>query len=370
MWKFKVLFACLAISAQALLSAHHQPDCEGNPYCYSDCQLACQDCPSDCSNFFFSFDSLYWKACEDGINYGTQTRIFTRTTPPPQITDVNSRIKGPHFDWDWGFRLGIGYNPPCTCWDISVYWTHFHTHTSTRHDVNVVRILPPPTGEFNFFLPAWGPTNLNTTEFNSPDIVRARWKIHVDMVDVEIGRWFCMTDCLKFRPHIGVRAAWINQRFQEELFVEGIPAPGSDVLLERLRLKSDYESVGLRSGLDSEWDLGCGISLYGSTAVSVLYGHYDNQFSGLRRVNAITPGFTTDIVQKHKPCACRAVTDASVGVRWRTCLCNGLFLTCQWGWEHHLFINQNTFEEPIKYPGFARGDLCLKGATFSTLIEF
>jgi len=387
--KMVAAFAVPLVAATALVGAHF----DGNMYYDGSnggcpCPCPCPDYDNCCASgadFWVEFDALVFKVCEDGLAYGTQTR----TTPPIGTgtpTVVESRVKSPHFRWDWGFRLGLGYNLPCDCWGIAVYWTHIHAHTRSRNREGFTPFTGPGTPTA-FFTPAWGFVGYNTDgDPTGIDLTRAHWKMRLDMLDVELGRPFCVSQCLTIRPHIGVRAVWLNQRYRIENFVVDVPTLGTETLVQEVRLKSDYEAVGLRGGLDTQWDLGCGMSLYGSAAASVVYGNFDLRSRDRYRTTATVTFFEFDVEQKHNVCACRAITDAGIGLRWRTCLCgDSMAVTLQIGWEHHLFINKNMFEDftalnddpafnpelgEVKNPAFPKGDLCLKGVTFSARFDF
>lgn len=351
------------------------------------CPPTCNPCGpayscGPCGDFFFSAEALIFRACEDGLAYGTHTETILSTTATTVPNEVDSRVKNLHPNWNVGFRLGVGYVLPCDCWGIAVNWTHFDSHTHHTFEESFVTPTTGLTGG-SFLTPAFGRTDFNVSDDTGIDETEARWKLHLDLVDVELGRPVCISQCLTLRPHIGIRAAWVKQSFDIEY--DTISTDAISSLLSEVDLKCDYEGVGLRGGLDTIWDLGCGMSLYGSAAASVLWGHF-NVKSETFYNDPENLGAFFDVEQKDDFCGCRAVTDAAIGLRWRSCFCgDSVALTVNVGWEHHLFFNQNQFEDfvvldddstfeadigEIKNPQFHRGDLCLSGVVIGARIDF
>lgn len=336
----------------------------------------------------FSAEALVFQACEDGLAYGTQINVPSSTiTTGPTVTTVFERVKTPHFKWDWGYRLGLHYDLPCDCWGLAILYTHYNSHTTSHADNE----RTDPNIETSFFIPAWGVTRA----FNDDDApfissTEARWKMRLDLLDIELGRAFCISDCLTLRPHIGVRAVWLNQTYNINNFSEsftGSPSVEFQRLAQHVHLSSDYESAGLRGGLDTCWELGCGMCLYGKAAASILAGSYNMK----TRVD-VAEGFPTETSgfadrQKDDFCACRAVLDAALGLQYKyTCDC--MTIKFHVAWEQHIFLNHNTFEDIVnvdgdpepsgspfsfagtRNPQFHRGDLCIKGVSFGATFDF
>lgn len=339
--------------------------------------FCCTCNPCECQyEWFLSSESLIFNTCEDGLPIGTQVDTIPSTDG---ITQVDSRVKSFHPNWDMGFRLGAGFSNPCNCWGAEIFWTNFSTH-SHRHLTNQSSFTAEGS-PISFFRPAWGnalfffsSSALNDTE--------ARWKLNLNILDLQVGRSFHISECISLRPIVGVRAAWINQSFRMTN-ISNNPVSGNPIVLQDLHMRSNYEGVGIKSGLESEWELGCGFHIYGSVAGSILYGRFDNKTNNVIRPFNTPESPVFDVPQKEQMCACRGVTDSAIGFCWKHDFCDNLF-TCfiQLGWEHHLFIDQNKFSDgagrrpdllgPVvgKADQRNRGDLCLQGIVLTTKFEF
>jgi hypothetical protein len=131
----------------------------------------------------------------------------------------------------------------------------------------------------------------------------------------------------------------------------------SQSLLSSAHSRQKFLGIGPLVGVEAEWNLKCGFSLYANAAVATLYGDFHIR-------SEESEEFTDGVAfcqERRKLNACQTVVDAGLGVRWLTCLC-GNIAWLQLGLEHHSYFNQNRFD---RY-----GDLSLDGANFSAGIAF
>jgi hypothetical protein len=364
------------------------------------------------ANYWFDGEVLYLKACEDGLP------VATTLTPELNFDGARAskhRIENLHFDWDVGFRIGVGANINCCdCWDTSVYWTHFYGRA--HRDANNLEVadLEPAFGAF--FEQA---RSSNTIDLASQ--IESHWHLNLDLIDFDLGRTFCVTSCLALRPHVGVRYGRIDQKFHidsTDAFRTGpistrpgdFNASAATAIAgsHEVHLKNRFEGAGLRLGLDSIWSLGYGFSIYGNTAASLLYGRFHVNthevalFPGPSQAQAggvnlgagqLTGDPIAFVFEQHdRFSSTQGITECALGLRWQHCFCNNTLVTFQVGWEHHFFFDQNRFDDivfssdaPIndgevvggiaavsgnRGIQFNRGDLSVQGVTFALLFDF
>lgn len=309
-----------------------------------DCYSTVSECsPSGLGDFSVNVDTLIWEAVQDGLTYGAVT--------DSRETD----LKNPKFKWNAGVRVGFGYKLPCQSWDLAFTWTHFNSNAKSNTVVN---------NPDEVFFPVWGGI---PTGGLSGATVSNHWRLHFNTLDADVGHVFCVSECLTLRPHIGLRAAWIHQKntVSSSGFISTI-AMDSDV-----SMRSKYEGVGLRAGVDSEWCFCGNWGIYGSVDASILAGRSENHITDSSTIF----GDIAEFSQTFSSRACRAATDLAIGLRWQDRLfcCNSALLTLQLGWEHHMFFNQNNFRHFVSlfnYGEGERGDLCLQGLVISAKIDF
>lgn len=321
-------------------------------------------CNSVLANWSFVSETLLFKACEDGLCFGIEKeQVQNGVNENPQ--KFSDHLLNPHFSWNAGFRIGAGLKFPCTCWDLNFNWMSYSAKAHGTFDEN--------QPSFISFTPVYGQT-LGSNLIR----VKDHFKMRLNLLDLELGRVIDCNDCLAFRPFAGVRGGWLDQHSSLKYFMHNLLG-GADILSQDFRFKTNFAGAGLRGGIDTDWKLGCGFSIYGSAAAAIMYGRYD-----VESVDALTIAgrekFTREFEQEDHFCGCLPVVDAALGLRWKKWLCcDTVAVTLQVGWEYHHFWNCNRFEDiadpgiivkVVKNPQVRRGDLCINGLVLSSIIEF
>lgn len=229
----------------------------------------------------FNAELLYWRPELCGLEsaFGDTTIATTVDESGIITTTVIESDKDPHFKWNTGFRVGA--EVAINCFDLELDWTHFD-------------------GRAKF----------------SEDTQHGHWKIKYDVIDLTLGRSFCMTPCLYLKPFFGLRAARIHQRLESHLETFFTAAViGDNTVVTDKNDKEDFWGIGPQIGIDADWYLGCNFSLYGSFAVVTYYGDVKNE-------NFDTDTFTRTVSvcdgKKHR-CFNTIATDAAIGIRWDSC---------------------------------------------------
>lgn len=335
------------------------------------CPLCHRSCPdSVLDHLLFSSELLFFRTCEDGLAFGTQVDSSTVSNS----VDIHSKVKNIRPRWSVGYRLGLSYPDPCNDWMADILWTHFNSH-SHRTFANPAVL---DGARRSFFVPAYGSEAFNITEPTHIDRTFARWKVHIDLLDLELGKRIPLCSCISIRAHAGIRAAWIRQTYN--IINSSIMASIARDL-QSVRLRTHYEGIGLRTGLDVDWNIGCGLSLYSKAAIAALCGNFKVKSEDLFFLGGPIEGLPVEDEQKDDILTCNAVADGAVGIAWEGCFCERYFIRFNFGWEGHLFFNHNRFEDFVKLstppvsgemknPQYEKGDLCLQGFVLGAQIDF
>jgi hypothetical protein len=171
-----------------------------------------------------------------------------------------------------------------------------------------------------------------------------------------------------------LRTAWVNQKYNVDYST--LFDVDSDVVLDSYStdMKNDYWGIGVRGGLDTQWGLGAGFSIYGNAALSILYGFFDVHDTE-SYVDAVGVAGTL-IAEKNSFRAGRAITDLQLGLRWDTNFSNERFhFGILAGWEHHMFFSQNQLMRFVDGDTVGmfiqnQGDLDFQGWTIAARFDF
>ena len=241
-------------------------------------------------DLFVVGEGLLWQASEENLTYAART----------DETHSFNDLKTVDFRWDFGFRVGLGYNAPRDGWDFSLMWTHIGNHAEGKQTAHL-NAVGMGDGNDDFVNPIWSVDNIAT-----PGILKkaeASWNVHLEQVDFGLGREYYAGKHLTLRPNAGLRSAWIYQDYT----VDYDPFVSSQ-LSQKIEMTNRYFGLGFFGGLDTDWMLGRGFSIYSLADFALLMGYFDvNQY-------VLQPPTKGDLDTSFR--AGRAVLDLSLGLKW------------------------------------------------------
>lgn len=326
---------------------------EYNPFCSHPKQ-----------SFYIMGEWLYWKFTEGGTDYAITHGETTGIVPDPALPTAKANTL--HFNWKSGFRVGTGYHFMDKGWDLFASYSQI---SANAHGSTSGSLYP---------LLSYQGANTNIQVSNAA----AMWNIKFKVIDFEIGRQFNIAPSLTIRPQFGVKAAMINQGSHVNytnnnvLFLPGLGIGDTDTVLE----KNDFRGIGLRTGINTTWEMGAGFGFYGSGAASLLVSRIkthqtQNQF--LELVGLDTSTLVTNIDMKSKFFPLLPVVEIQFGLEWGQTFCDDtLRIGFNVGVEGQYWWKQNYLEHftatNSDAPVYVRPteDLSLYGLTLGGRIDF
>ena len=210
------------------------------------------------NRFTVSADFLYWYPSEEVASIWADVITSSGNTS-------SWKAQGFDFDWDYGFRLGVGYKMVHDEWDTALYWTWFRTDATHTLSSEPGQTLRPEF--FAAFL-----------SFDTPRSMSANWDLFFNMFDAELGRRFWLSKNVSLRPFIGIKGGWIDQSIRVKYFDLVVDSIFPTDLTAKERLKNDFWGVGPLGGVNSLWKiLGSGsrfFSLFGNFSVATMWGSW------------------------------------------------------------------------------------------------
>lgn len=339
---------------------------------------------------YLRINPLLLKAQENGLEFAALTQIppeFTVDSLGFMIFD-RTKYQNLHFPLDWGFRVALGMNLPHDGWDIQLSWMRFYTDAKKRALAGPNQFLTP------LFLNTQNFINLETTptSFSLQGAQQgyftkgsSHWTLHLNEIDLELGRQFFVSKWLTLKPHAGLRTAWVRQNdhiLYENFIVHISGLPPNYMTKISQHMGNNYWGLGIVAGLDTQWGLTCGWSIFADFEASLLYGYFD------LAVEEVDEGFYTsgtDLLPFKSPLynahefthVNRFITNFLAGLRYDTFFCDEEYhLGFQAGWEMHFFFGQNQFFKFVggnPFPGEAianHGDLTLQGLSAEVRFDF
>ncbi|MCB1067060.1 MAG: MOMP family protein [Simkania sp.] len=325
--------------------------------------------------FSFQAEFLWWRAIMDDLEYAIKAKeplpIFQ---PFPAI--ISGDVKEPQFNFEPGVRLAAGYDFGRDNWDLFLTWTYHYTKATDRFSPIVADpTIEPLTSMIAFDL------KLDILDNNAPNapnfgnlIITAdgstQWQVRLNTLDFESGYDYFFSHRFSIRPHLGLKAAWIDMHYQVKYntmlivhnFLNDNLAHGSG------RGDSDYWSVGPLFGLDGYLHIGWGFSLYGKISGALLYGEYDTKYR-IVVDNLTDPSQNQDItVRQDSSYHLRPMSQLAMGLEWGYCFSQNYFLGLYIGWETQYWWNQ--LEIPVLTSFQPDGDLTFSGLDVGIRFDF
>lgn len=210
---------------------------------------------SPSSKWMISASFLAWFASEETSSIWADVISIGDNTSSWEALGFN-------FKWDYGFRIGVGYDLPYDKWDTALYWTWFRT--DNKH---TIPFKPNATISPEFFAAY--------LSGDAPQSMSAKWSILLNMFDWELGWSYWISKNLFLRPFLGVKSGWINQSIHGQYYNLTIDHvltnnSGSE------HVKNNFWGIGPLGGVNSKWrihNFGSNfLDLFGDFSIATMWG--------------------------------------------------------------------------------------------------
>jgi hypothetical protein len=198
-------------------------------------------------------DLLYWKANVDGVAYET-TSIAA-----PGGGSTNIKTRTPHFPYDPGLRLALGFQAPHGFFDLNLVWTRFYTKGDDHAHASADKSISPGIG-------------LIQPLISTPNHASAECSIKENILDLQFARGIKISRHCLMRPYFGFRALWSDVHWDISLKRKFLVPEPFDQDSTRFRVKNDFTGAGGLMGLELDWNMPYGLGLRASVTGALVYG--------------------------------------------------------------------------------------------------
>lgn len=223
------------------------------------------ECDGCCgNNWWGEIGVLYLHPKVGGTEYAY---IINDTVSPCSGVDC-SPLRYIDFKWDWGLKVGLGYNFQYDGWDSALRCKWYETRSSSKTTVHVTTSQS--------IVPLKGFPTIGSTE----DILlkaasaRTRFKLKYNTIELELGREYYVSKYLSTHPHFGLKAGFFTLK-QLSRYVAG----DIGCNLYTVADCSKYWGCGLMMGWDNNFHMCNGFSLFTNFVASLIYGQFKGNHS-------------------------------------------------------------------------------------------
>jgi hypothetical protein len=213
-------------------------------------------CPRD---FYVHVDGLAFQAKQDGMEFAIQDG---NGVGGPLTHGRVEGFSNDHSDYDYNFgaRFGMGFFLDHDNWNLDFNWTWLNI-TNYKH--------ANATNSDGVILPMWlTGSSVGGAAYGTRS--SAVWDASYNTIDARLAKPYHVSRYLIFNPHFGVRFASIDQHFSVDY---GGNATATDRSIAHG--DNDFWGVGARAGIDTDWVVGKGWSLFGNIATSIIFGKFE-----------------------------------------------------------------------------------------------
>ncbi len=308
------------------------------------------------ADVFITADFIYWTARQDGMVY----TITGRNT----FANINAS-SGSAKDLGWkgepGFKVGLGLNLGHDGWDIYAQYTWLHTRvsdsTNVAFDTPVQQRLVA-----TYFSDRNGSLSRTFTK------ARAKWDHHFNVIDLELGRNYFISQFLTLRPHVGFKGTWQDQDFKIRYTDQDITDPTSIDRIEKVKFNQDMWGLGIRMGLNTGWHFIENFGIFGNLALTALWTDFDTK----RKDRVITSnGANNSLFYNFKfdQNPVNTILELAIGLRYDLWFSDDDYhFGLSAAWEEQVWVNHSRFVR--FFSGEVQGDLYLHGLTLKARFDF
>lgn len=349
-----------------------------------DCEIPCSNCFSSCRNsnrFYIQGEALYWRTTEDNTALAEKSSISINTAADfssQRVLETTKRVEL-DFEWDPGVRVNVGFLFPSRQWDVDFSWTHLVTKASkfvSAPDLSVSEAKGATSASGTILTPIWlaseeeGGENLVT--LGNVSEIDANLHISFNNYEGTLGQTICSTPCFHLHVLCGPKYTRIAQRYHIS-YIRNLDPNGniSGAGSASQTIHTRFNGIGLQGGLQAEWWLGCGFSIYSSFTGGILYGHvhaHDKESTQTQATDNLEFFFETEN-NTDSVWVTRPNIDLALGLEWEYCFPRCYLLVLKAGWEYHNYFDQNSLRLATSNDP-ARGNLAFHGATFGMGLGF
>jgi hypothetical protein len=288
-----------------------------------------------------SGDLLCLKAQENGLAFANRSQPITATTD-----FVDGRIIQPHFKWNCGVRINVGYQPLQQFFFAT--WTYIQNTAHGRKSTDAASGFSPVL--------SLNPANTPDTFVTSGDI---NWNLNTHLIDLGTSFPWTPVNFFILKGHIGLRIASLNQKFEADY-----GGGAFNLGIDSLKMFNNFLGLGPSVGVNSSFILPWGFSIYGDFTASGYGGHFHVQ----QKEKYLTEYLFNDTRNFNR---LRCSIDAKAALSWQKDLFYKiLLLGVQIGWEWHEFFDQKEWRQSRFHFFNSNKNVIMRGAFISLTVGF
>jgi len=320
------------------------------------------------SGIDITLEGLYLQPSNSNLDYANVQTFSGAFNDDSIVLNNTSNLQTVDPDYNFGFRVGLGYTFPDSGNDVQLAWTHFNHSDSNSTTAPSNSLLTSTLGHTNFVNgPFDDEEKLFGLAFGLPIYdeasVTSDVKFRVDSIDLDVGQFVDIGTRLRMRMFAGLRFAQVKNDQTATTNASGSltvdVGDEEDLIIDYTdtnieQFNSKFTGIGPRFGIDSSYHIGNCFGVVGHAAMALLVGQVDSNTTAndtfFASVNVIdndgdlefSDEFTLDTntnINSDNVTRVVPAFDAKLGLNWSYIFTNESVLTIEGGYQVTQYID-------------------------------
>ncbi len=296
-----------------------------------------------------------------GADY-TQARLtgteFAYTSSNAAIAlPINGTLQDIHYGWDWGLHVVGGYVFDHDGFDMSLSYNYLNTSSSGSANAGLGGSVVASRGAPDIVTgtPTW---------VSDSGEGKSSFSMTMNTLDLSVGRDYFVSQYLSLRPNFGLLSAWFDLE-QDTSYTAGVLGINSVYVND----ESNFWGLGPDFGVDTNWFIGQGFSVFANGTTALLYGRFNVEHKeNYSATTTATMNINGDI---HK---IAPMFGLALGIAYEMYLDNNkqhLALSLGYNVDYYFNLNQMIVDAGTDYQVVRNnGNLGMQGVTFDLTWSF
>jgi hypothetical protein len=284
---------------------------------------------------------IYWYSSQDALDVAYSA---------PTLAGVAGQVLYPVFQYEPGFKVGLGIDTHSDDWTINLEYTWLYQSESST------TISPSGYSAANWFAPSGSTLGLFA-------VVGSIWGFHLDILDLMLGRPFYQGRNVTFSPSFGIRGLTLHQGLGVTMAKSLTGSPTATYTGH-----SHSWAVGPKAAVNTHWMIWKGFRIESLVGASLLYTNY------LTINNSQVQGLNSTSSDEKNTSALRPILDMGLGLGYGAYVFKNKFyldLTARYDFSQYWAQNViRTYASQLGGTGNDIGDLRMHGLTLDLRCDF
>lgn len=294
--------------------------------------------PQQTGSWIVGIEALYLESNNHDLNYAITSLNQSFINGSAIGSTFPFHTYGHEPDHEWGIRGDVAYLFAGNGRDVRFAWTRFHESDSDHYE-NIEGVTLQAVAD-DIAIPA----DIFSTSIFTWDTAKGDFHDIYDAIDLVFGQEMEFGQRVNLHAFGGLRYADINTRVRGKFHAPyEIGDPGDEIGVDALfSLRSDFEGMGPRVGMDTEIHLGGNFNLVGIFAGSLLVGDFDQRYSAFAVLENATEN-TVDVAEFRRQLPSKTTVipelDARVGLKYTHPFSPSAAMGVELGYESTNYFN-------------------------------